>query len=456
VFLSTSRLKWLSFLGLLAFILALDQVRGALYPRLQSASGRLLLDVFVLTGGIFLLGLCFAFVERQEERLQRQSAELLALHHAALDLGGELSLDTLLQKVVDGARGLIGARYGALAVINREAKIEAFVVSGLSPTERDRLGAPPQGKGLLGVAMHEGERLRVAHIHRDPRSAGFPSGHPPMTSLLAVPISCRSPFRGNLYLTDKLDDPEFTESDEATLERFATQAANAIDAVHLHERLRVAAIEEERLRLAREMHDGVAQVLASVNARSQAIREHVRAGRSEEAITHLERLAADARTVHNEVRESILALRATASTSGISSTLEEYLDNWQDQTGIAVTRVLESELRLVPEREVQVLRIAQEALANVHKHSGATRVRIELAREGELAKLEISDDGRGFEPGRAAKDGRPHFGLLTMRERAQAVDAALDISTETGKGTTVRLSVPLGRGAPMTIIRRTA
>jgi signal transduction histidine kinase len=456
VLISTSRLKWLSFGGLFVFTLVFDRVRANLYPHLESAPGRLVLDIFVLTGGIFLLGLWFALVSKQEAWLERQSAELLSLHHAALDLGGELSLDTLLQKVVDGARGLIGARYGALAVIDREAQIEAFVVSGLSPAERDRLGAPPQGKGLLGVAMHDGERLRVAQIHRDARAAGFPPGHPPMTSLLAVPISCRSPFRGNLYLTDKLDESEFTVGDEATLERFSTQAANAIDAVHLHERLRVAAIEEERLRLAREMHDGVAQVLASVNARSQAIREHVRAGRDEEAITHLERLAADARAVHNEVRESILALRATASTSGISSTLEEYLDNWQDQTGIAVIRLLEGELRLVPEREVQVLRIAQEALANVHKHSGASQVRIELAREGEMAKLEISDDGRGFEPGRGAKDGRPHFGLLTMRERAQAVDAALDISTEPGKGTTVRLSVPLGRGAPMTSIRRTA
>lgn len=451
----TSRLKWYAFLGLVLFVLAVDAVRVALYPDQIDTGGRLLLDGLVLTGGIFLLGLLFAFLERQEARLERQNAELLALHHAALDLGGELGLAALLQKIVEGARDLVGTRYGALSVIDREGRIEAFVTTGISSEERVRLGAPPVGHGLLAVSLHHGQSLRLDDIAGDPRSAGFPEHHPKMTSLLAVPIACRSPFRGNIYLTDKVDATPFDETDEATLGRFATQAANAIDAVHLHERLRALAIEEERLRLAREMHDGVAQILASVNAQAQAVREHVRAGRTDVAIQLLDKLASDARNVHAEVREGILALRSPSATDGITSALRAYLEDWQDQTGIAVDSQLEAEIRFLPEREVQVLRIAQEALANVRKHAGAGRVRVRLSLENDFAALEVEDDGRGFEPAAPSHDGRPHFGLLTMRERAQAVDGELEIDSVRERGTRILLRVPVGRGTQIGF-RRTA
>jgi len=451
----TSRLKWYSFLGLMLFVLALDAVRTALYPTQLDSGGRLLLDGFVLTGGIFLLGALFAFLEKQEERLQRQNAELLALHHAALDLGGELGLAALLQKIVDGACELIGSRYGALSVIDRDGKIEAFVTTGISDELRQRLGSPPVGRGLLGVPLQLGQSLRVGDIPGDSRSAGFPDHHPPMKSLLAVPITCHSPFRGNLYLSDKHDDLDFDRSDEASLSRFATQAANAIDAVHLHEQMRALAIEEERLRLAREMHDGVAQILASVNARAQAVREHIRAERSQEAIGLLDRLAADARDVHAEVREGILALRATSATDGISVALREFLDDWHDQTGIQVEPDLQGEIRLLPGREVQMMRIAQEALANVRKHSGASRVGVRLAVADEVCELEIDDDGAGFDVDRPSHDGKPHFGLLTMRERAQAVHGELSIHSTPERGTRIHLRVPVGRGSQLSQ-RRTA
>lgn len=451
----TSRLKWYSFLGLVLFVLALDGVRVALYPTQLDSGGRLLLDGFVLTGGIFLLGLLFAFLERQEARLEQQNAELLALHHAALDLSGELGLAALLQKIVDRAQDLVGTRYGALSVVDREGRIEAFVSTGIGEEEKHRIGDPPVGKGLLGIPLRDGRSLRVADLGADQRLAGFPDHHPKMSSLLAVPIACRSPFRGNLYLADRYDGLPFDDNDEATLVRFATQAANAIDAVQLHERLRAVAVEEERLRLAREMHDGVAQILASVNAQAQAVREHVRAGRAEEAIQLLNKLAADARNVHAEVREGILALRSTSSTEGISSALRDYLDDWQDQTGIAVDSQLEEEIRFRPEREVQVLRIAQEALANVRKHSEATRVRVHFALDEEAATLEVEDDGHGFDLAQPTQDGRPHFGLLTMRERAQSVEGDLEIDAAPGRGTRIRLRLPVGRGS-LIGIRRTA
>ena len=119
-----------------------------------------------------------------------------------------------------------------------------------------------------------------------------------MRSLLAVPIQCKGPFRGNLYLSERTDGAPFSREDEETLARFAVQAAVAIDNAHLHRRVRDLAASEERLRLAHEMHDGLAQVLAYVNTKAQAVQGFLRHGKSQEASDQLNQLAAAAREVY--------------------------------------------------------------------------------------------------------------------------------------------------------------
>jgi signal transduction histidine kinase len=444
-----SRLKWMALAGVAAYVLLLDSIRTQLLPFLASPGARLLLNAVAALGAVFLLGLAFHFVERIHRRSEKRSAELLALHHAALDISGDLDLEVILQKVVDRARVLIGARYGALAVYESGGRIESFLTSGIDADHRRRIGDPPVGKGLLGVVLHEGESLRLPELGRDARSVGFPAHHPPMRSLLAVPIVCQSPFRGNLYLADKREEPEFDAEDEAALTRFATQAALAIDASHLHEQLRGLAIAEERLRLAHEMHDGLAQVLASVNAGTQAVREYLRSGRVAEATTQLDRLAAASRDVYAEVREGILALRSAGASARsdrpVHEILVEYVTQWQDQTGIDARIDVRDGVALTAASELQLLRIAQESLANVRKHSGARKVSLELRQEEESILLRVADDGRGFDPGAAPAGGMPRFGLATMRERAQSIGGRLEIESVPDRGTTVTLRLPARR-----------
>src|SRR5437867_1781584 len=129
----------------------------------------------------------FGRIERMQARLARQNRELLALHEAGLDVSGELGLDQVLQKVVDHATDLLGARYGALSVPHPGGGIEAFITAGISPEVRAQIGPPPVGHGLLAVVLEEDQRLRMPDLSRDPRSIGFPPHHPPMHSLLAVP-----------------------------------------------------------------------------------------------------------------------------------------------------------------------------------------------------------------------------------------------------------------------------
>lgn len=172
-----------------------------------------------------------SFREQANERKLR--AQLEALHEASIAITAELSLDRVLQRIVDLARDLSGARYAALGVPGAGGNLEQFVTSGLSAEEAQRIGQPPRGKGLLGLLMRHPYPIRVADITRDPRSAGFSEHHPVMHSFLGVPIVSRGRLLGSLYLTDKIDASEFTDDDERLIGLLAKHAAIAIDNARL-------------------------------------------------------------------------------------------------------------------------------------------------------------------------------------------------------------------------------
>ncbi|MGH9424116.1 MAG: GAF domain-containing protein, partial [Thermoanaerobaculia bacterium] len=230
------QLRWLAVVVPIVAVALLELVRSATIGG-TSLQNRILLDGMVAIVLVLISVFTVRSIERIQHRLERHNQELLALHGAGLDVTAELSLDVVLNKVVERARTLVGARYGALSVVNTDGSIRTFITSGVSSDERARIGPPPVGHGLLGVVLNEGERLRLPDIGKDPRSYGFPPNHPVMHSLLAVPITCKGPFVGNLYLSEKEGGGEFGSGDEGTLERFAVQAAIAIDNAHLHRQL---------------------------------------------------------------------------------------------------------------------------------------------------------------------------------------------------------------------------
>ena len=437
------RLKWATVVAAVGFVLLVDLVRHALLPYLHSWEGRLLMDATIFTGVLFFFGVVFSLIERMQGKLERQNRELLSLHTATQDVHAELSLDKVLQRVVDQAATLLDARYGAISVINEQNRIESFVTSGISDELRARLGSPPVGHGLLGVVLNEGQRLRLPDLTRDPRSYGFPPHHPPMKSLLAVPVVCKGPFRGNLYLADKNEAPEFSTEDEETLVRFATTAAIAIDNAYLHQRLNTLAVAEERLRIAHEMHDGLAQVLAYVNTKAQAVKELLRTDRPEEATKHLDQLAAAAREVYGDVRESIIGLRnAAVPGRSLGDAVHDYVRSWEAQHGILCRVRINREVRLSDNAELQLQRIVQESLANVRKHAQAKNVDLTLQQADDKLLVTIQDDGLGFNPELLGRAEFPRFGLATMRERAESIGGTVRLDSSPGQGTRVTVEVP--------------
>src|SRR4051812_26108444 len=163
-------------------------------------------------------------------------SRLRALLEAALAVTSELSLDSLLERVVEAAAALTGARYAALGVIDPSgSQLERFVTRGLDEEVRTAIGDPPHGRGILGVLIRDATPLRLHDLMQDPRAVGFPESHPPMRSFLGVPILMRGTAYGNLYLTEKAGGEDFTPEDQEIVMLLAGQAAVAVENARLFE-----------------------------------------------------------------------------------------------------------------------------------------------------------------------------------------------------------------------------
>lgn len=393
--------------------------------------------------GLILARLVAGKIQRIQDALALRRGELLALHDAGLAVVRELDLDAVLQLIIERARELVAARYGALSLVNPDGKLDLFLTSGVTAEERARIGEPPAGHGLLGVVLKEGQRLRIRDIATDQRSVGFPPDHPPMRSLLAVPIVSRHGVLGNLYMAEKQGAPEFTPDDEEILNRFAALAMVAIRNAVLHKQVGALAITEERERIAREIHDSLAQVLGYVNTKAQAAQELLDRGQPERASAQLAQLAEAARSAYADIREAILGLHTGIyQDQRLADALRRFVSEWEHQSGVAAQLTLpddgQLEGALPPMAEVQVLRIVQEALANVRKHARASQARVVLRIEGGNLDVCVEDDGVGFDPESRSASPHPRFGLATMKERAETVGGTIQINSTAGVGTRVR------------------
>jgi signal transduction histidine kinase len=167
---------------------------------------------------------------------QTDQERLRAVLDAAIAVSSELSLDAVLQRIVESAASLTGARYAALGVIDpSRQELERFVVTGIDDAAKEAIGDLPRGRGILGVLIRDATPLRLDDLSTDPRSVGFPPNHPPMRTFLGVPVLLRGVAYGNLYLTEKAGGSMFTEEDQEIVQLLAGQAAVAIENARLYE-----------------------------------------------------------------------------------------------------------------------------------------------------------------------------------------------------------------------------
>lgn len=368
---------------------------------------------------------------------------LEALDAATVAISQELSLERVLQIIVDSVRPLVAARYAALGIPDELGSMERFITSGISEAERHAIGHPPRGHGLLGEVLRSGRALRVPEIADSPLSVGFPAHHPPMHSFLGVPVRVEGRVIGNLYLTDKADGEPFGEEDEQLVESFARHAGLAIHNARMHAELRELAVLQERERIAQDLHDGSIQSLYAV---SLALEDG-------EELMHSDPVAASQRIEHAiesihgtiaEIREFITGLDPEARVPvDLPAELAELADAFERSTLIEVALSADASISLDADETLQLVQLTREAMSNVARHAEATSLRVDLASRHGSVRLSIIDDGRGFDTSASQRPG--HHGLTNMHARAEALGGSLAIQSGPG-GTSVVFEMPRADG----------
>ena len=357
--------------------------------------------------------------------LHRREREREALYAVALQLTGRGDLRDVLDTITQHARDLLGAERAVACLSDpREAGLRAAA-----------------GRERLAMA-DDGSVCRVAH---EKAAANHPQNplcplvtHDAGAAWIARPLRGPDGVLGELCVVRS--GRPFTPSEKSLLGALADMAAIAVRTARLHEAEEQWTIHAERDRIARELHDSLAQVLGVIHLQLRALETRAKDEASHTMADELSDLAETADEAYRDVREAILGLRETVrEDDGLEGSLREYLRKYSRQTGIVAGVTCEGDTRrfLSPRSEVQLLRVVQEALTNTRKHAEATRVAIRIDCLDGGTTLTIEDDGVGFDPSTISGTMDGGFGLASMRERVEQIGGRLDVHTAPNAGTTI-------------------
>jgi signal transduction histidine kinase len=368
-------------------------------------------------------------------------AKLRRVLEATLLLEADLELPSLLRHIIDEARSMTNARYGALGVLDDDGTaLSEFITVGLDSDEERRIGPRPTGQGVLGMLIRDPRPLRVSLLGSHPERFGFPPNHPPMTSFLGVPIKVRDAVYGNLYLTDKIGWTEFTRDDEALIGALALAAGIAIENARLHKRVQEVAIYEERDRLARDLHDTVIQRLFAIGLTLQSMSANPTSGSSPD---RLKSTIEDIDDTIRQVRTSIFELGTDRIGHGLRDDVLSLLHDLKPVVGFDVHASFEGPVdTTIPDIVGEhLLAVIREAVTNIGRHAQASTAAVAISVVDGECRLRIVDDGRGMKtsgPGGG-------LGLGNIGRRAEKMHGEFHVESPAAGGTVLIWQVPIDR-----------
>jgi signal transduction histidine kinase/ActR/RegA family two-component response regulator len=390
-----------------------------------------------------------------------------AILEVAEQIAAERDPVALLNTVCTEARHVTLAQHAVLGLLTEEGSTsDRLCTSGLDAETTAGMKPPSVAGALLSAVVRERRPVRTRNPQGRPESLGLPAGHPPVSSLLSVPIASPSRVYGWLSLRNKLGTDEFTEADERVAMTLGTHAGTAYEKARLFDDLqrRVTALEqelgrttervreEERTRLSRTLHDQMGQALVGLKIDVQWLASQLASmgkaptrdtrERVDSILQRLDETIESIRTTAGDLRPAVL------DKLGLVAAIEWQAEEFQRRSGIGCrvnSRV--AEIDIEPRRATAVFTIVQEALTNVLLHARAARVTVTVRRSVEALTVSVADNGRGIEDGDLA-NGRS-LGLIGMRERAALLGGRLEVRRRRPTGTVVRLTVPLA-GARVT------
>lgn len=419
---SLRRLRWVTIFAAIAFLVVVQGVAmGFVMPVFGVPYGHAVSIVGFSAGIIVLATILYDTIDRMQARIVRQNEESAALYEIAVDIAALDDERQVLRSIVSRAREMLGGDSASLCLVGKSGQLVSATHSG----PPDALRCP-----VTAVDGEPGPEAGLASGAGCPLDG--PAGH-----RMAADLVTGGEWIGELCVS-VAGSREFGDEEMRTLSAMADLAAIEVEKGRLMERDRLVAVLEERERLAREMHDSLAQVLGFLHLKTESARASLNAGDVDKAEGVLAETSTVAREAYVDVREAILGLReAVSQPRGFVDSLRAYTEKFSQQAGIP-TRLetnVSGTLVLAPEAEVQLMRVVQEALTNVRKHAGAGKASVSLQQQDGL-RITIEDDGKGFDPATLDED-RDHFGLFTMRERVERVGGRFEIDSVAGRGTRV-------------------
>ena len=359
-------------------------------------------------------------------------SKLRRIIDAMLLIGTDLELPQLLRHIVEEARAITGAQYGAIGLLNSErTALAEFITVGLGPEEEAVIGKRPKGLGVLGLLISDPQTLRISDVNIHADRSGFPPNHPPMTCFLGVPVRVKDDVYGNLYLTDKVGWTEFTSDDAILVDALALAAGMAVQNARLVQEMKTNAVLHERDRVALDLHDRAIQRIfgagLTLQSMAGAVQDEGLSERLTSVVTELD-------DTMSEIRSSIFNLTVVDRTSGIRSQVTGLLRALGELLGFDVRVIFEGPLDAAISDDVadHVLSIIREALTNVARHAHATETTVLLGVDGSQCRLQISDNGRGMGGTDTLGGGR---GMGNMRRRAEELHGQFEVTANRDGGT---------------------
>lgn len=350
---------------------------------------------------------------------------------AVVAVTSDLDLSALLMRIVDQAREVTGAPFGALGVIAEDPRdgLEEFLHSGMDEATAAAIGELPHGDGVLGVLLRDPRPMRLSDVASHPDAVGFPPGHPVMRAFLGVPVRVGGTVFGNLYLADK--NGGFTPDDERVVVGLAAVAGTAVANARLYrelERTRAElaanAVAQDRDRIARDLHDLVIGRLFATGLAVDRVARHVDepwAGRAANAVDEIDRAIVD-------LRGSIFAL-GSGETSGAAQ-LQRLVASMTGLLGFAPALDVSGDFaRLDARARSDIHAVIAEALSNVGRHAAATSAQVRLTITDESLEIAVTDNGSGLVAGRSES------GLANLRSRAEQSGGTLTVEPGPHGGT---------------------
>lgn len=443
-------LKYIVIVAPAVFIGVFEAFRHVIFVESQPmVIGNVLAIVIILAGCFLLFNFIFGIIERLQSESLRQNQELTALNRVGLAVNESLNLDVVLYRTLDEVLQITTAEAGEIFLLDDQTQdIIRRIHAGLFSKTMHEKARLVVEEDLVAEVIKTGEPVIVPDLSQEPGVFSNTVAKSGFQSVISVPLKSKTAVIGILTIVSR-NRGCFTREDMHLLTNMSNQITMAIENARLYEKVQIMAVLEERERIAREMHDGLAQVLSYVIIKSQAARQFISSGQEPQATKQLKELETDAQEVYADVREVILGLKSMTLPQGdILSALQEYALRFSQTSGIR-TEVEFSNVKLPPlptNTELQVIRIIQEALTNVRKHAKAKHAWVRILGNSSDFIIDIIDDGHGFNTSRIRRGDWPKFGLQTMRERAESIMGTLDIESFRGKGTKVSLRVPLNQG----------